>query len=333
MNANAALYDALTRMGLLAEGKHPPLTALEGGVSSDIVKLDLEIGPACVKRALPQLKVEADWRAPVQRNHYEVAWMRHAAEVVPDAVPALLGADEQASLFAMRYLEPSLYPVWKSELRDGVIEASTAAEVADRIGRIHGATAGRRDVARTFSTDDIFTAIRIEPYLLATADAHPDCRARLEHLAASLARSKHALVHGDLSPKNILVGPNGPVLLDAECAWYGDPAFDVAFCLNHLLLKCVWRPHWGCAYLESFHAFIETYRAGIGWEDGDALAARVAALLPALLLARIDGKSPVEYISDERDRERVRGIAKPLLQDPPPSPEAVAERWASEFAR
>ena len=80
------------------------------------------------------------------------------------------------------------------------------------------------------------------PYLLATARAHPDRAAALESLAETTARTKFTVVHGDVSPKNILIGPRGPVFIDAECAWFGDPAFDLAFCLNHLLLKCLWVP-------------------------------------------------------------------------------------------
>src|SRR5712691_7894425 len=107
--------------------------------------------------------------------------------------------------------------------------------------------------------------------------------------------NKRVLVHGDFSPKNILQGASGPVILDAECAWFGDPAFDVAFVLNHLLLKGAWRLQWRARYLDLFRALERAYNAHVDWEPTTALAARIAALLPGLMLARIDGKSPVEY--------------------------------------
>src|SRR3546814_8703169 len=118
------------------------------------------------------------------------------------------------------------------------------------------------------STDSIFHAIRLEPYLLATARAHPDRAAALESVAAETAATKRALVHGDVSPKNILVGPAGPVLLDAECAWYGDPAFDLAFCLNHLLLKCLWIPAAAPRFLVAFDALrsdVRPVRTDLFW--------------------------------------------------------------------
>ena len=127
------------------------------------------------------------------------------------------------------------------------------------------------------------------------------------------ARKRHAvaLVHGDVSPKNILVGPQGPVFLDAECAWWGDPAFDLAFCLNHLLLKCLWTPP--AARRASSHAFDAlATRYSQAWIGSRATNSkrRTAALLPGLLLARVDGKSPVEYITDDAQRDAVRRVAR-----------------------
>jgi len=170
-----------------------------------------------------------------------------------------------------------------------------------------------------FATDGIFHPIRIEPYLLRTAEAHPDRADRLRELANITATTKRVLVHGDISPKNILIGPDGPVFLDAECAWYGDPAFDIAFCLNHLLLKCIWKPAFTEAYLESYAVFADAYLPHVQWEPATDLEHRTAALLPGLMLGRIDGASPVEYITDEADKERVRRAARAALHDPPQS--------------
>jgi len=217
--------------------------------------------------------------------------------------------------------------VWKTELRDGIAETTTARAVGERVARLHAATAGRAEVAARFATDAIFHAIRLEPYLEATARRHPDLAERLAALVTRTAATKRALVHGDVSPKNILVGPGGPVLLDAECAWYGDPAFDLAFCLNHLLLKCSWRPAGAAAYLACFDALAAAYLSGAAWEPAAALEARAASLLPGLLLARVDGKSPVEYITTEAERERVRRVARPLIAEPPSTLAVVRDAW------
>jgi thiamine kinase-like enzyme len=116
-------------------------------------------------------------------------------------------------------------------------------------------------------------------------------------------------VHGDVSPKNILVADHGPIFLDAECAWYGDPAFDLAFCLNHLLLKCLWVPAARNAFLACFAALSGTYLENVSFEN---IESRTASLLPALLLARVDGKSPVEYLGDSQ-KALVRKVERELI--------------------
>lgn len=323
----APLLASLRRMKLVGAHQSVPLVPLEGGVSSDIYRAELPGGPVCVKRALPKLRVAADWQAPIGRNRYEVAWMRMAAQIVPHAVPAVVGEDPDGGAFAMSWLPPDRYPVWKTQLRDGTIDPGTAAAVGDVLGRIHAATADRADVHARFPTNAIFYAIRLEPYLAATGRVHPDLAERLDTLVAVTQANARVLVHGDFSPKNLVIGPDGPVILDAECAWYGDPAFDVAFVLNHLLLKGVWRPAWRAHYLASFLSIANAYFRHVAWEPIGVLEARVAALLPGLLLARVDGKSPAEYVTASADKERIRAFARGLLQAPVTDPRTIAQRW------
>ncbi len=329
--SNDLFLGALARMGLLTAGEQPAIEPLTGGVSSDIVRVTLASGVICIKRALPKLKVQADWQAPVERNRFEIEWMRTAGRIVPDAVPHILGEDAASGMFAMEYLEPGRHPVWKFQLRDGDICAGVAAAVGRNIAAIHGNTAGKIDIAQAFATDHIFFPIRLEPYLSATARKHPDCAERLDSLVRITGATKKALVHGDVSPKNILVGPKGPIFLDAECAWYGDPAFDLAFCLNHLLLKCVWRPQSHAAYLECFDALAAAYLGAVTWETRADIEARTSHLLPGLFLGRVDGKSPVEYITTEVDRDRVRRVARALLFDPVRSLEEIRAVWQQEI--
>jgi len=322
---------ALRNCGLLAPGEQASAAPLTGGVSSDIWRVELARGPVCVKRALAKLKVAADWRAPVARNAYEVAWMQVAGALVPQAVPKVLGHDPESGAFAMEYLDPSRYRLWKEELRRGRVEPAFARDVGERLARIHAGAAKDSSIPARFPTDAIFHAIRLEPYLEAAARAHADLAPQLQALVETTATSKRTLVHGDVSPKNILIGPQGPVFLDAECAWYGDPAFDLAFCLNHLLLKCLWVPAARDRLLAAFDALVERYAQGIDWEPAIALLARAGRLLPGLFLARIDGKSPVEYLTMPADKDRVRRVARRLLLEPVNDPRGVRVAWAAEL--
>lgn len=325
------LSEALVRLGLAPDSAAVPMRPLAGGVSSDIWRADLPGGPVCIKRALPKLRVEADWRVPVGRNAYEVRWIECVREIVPDAAPPLLAHDSEAGLFVMGYFDPADHPLWKNELMAGRIDRAVGRAVGARLVRIHAATAAQPDLAVRFDSNDIFHAIRLEPYLLATARAHPDRAAELTALADATAMTRLALIHGDVSPKNILAGPRGPVFLDAECACYGDPAFDLAFCLNHMLLKCLHRPALRADYLGVYDDLAGRYLRGVDWEDTALLERRAARLLPGLLLARVDGKSPVEYVTDAPSKDRVRRLARALLSRPPDRLAAVRARWAASF--
>lgn len=328
----AEFAQALRELGLAGPGaiRGTPLT---GGVSSDIWRIDTGQGPVCAKRALAKLRVAADWRAPIERNRYEARWMRVASEAHPGCAPRVLGQHPALGVLVMNYLPPVEYSLWKHRLHDGQADVATARDVGSVLGEIHSHSARRSELAAEFDTDRIFFDIRLEPYLLATARRHPDLAPRLEQLVDITRAHRVALVHGDVSPKNILIGAEGPVFLDAECAWWGDPAFDIAFCLNHLLLKCLWTPAATPAFLASFDALSGAYLRAVDWEPTAALEQRAAGLLPGLFLARIDGKSPVEYIGDEAQRRQVRRVAADLLTHPPTSLRSVRNRWADELGQ
>jgi aminoglycoside phosphotransferase (APT) family kinase protein len=326
-DSELAIAQSLRRMALVGADEPVRLTALTGGVSSDIYRVDLPGGALCVKRALARLKVAADWRAPPSRNRHEVAWLRFVAGIAPQAVPKVLAEDETGLAFAMPFLPAEHYPVWKTRLRDGLIDPAFAAQLGRVLATIHGASADRADLAAAFATDADFHAIRLEPYLVATAERHPDLAPRLTALLNTTAGTRRVLVHGDVSPKNILCGPQGPVMLDAECAWFGDPAFDLAFCLNHLLLKAVWRPAHRAGYHSCFDALCRAYLGAVHWESSETLESRTAALLPGLMLARIDGKSPVEYIRCESNRALVRRFASARILEPGRTLAAIAQDW------
>lgn len=328
------LADALVELRVVRGASEIVATRrLTGGVSSDIWRVDTLQRVVCVKRALPRLKVAAVWEAPVERNRYERLWYARANAICPGAAPDMLAHDDALNLFVMEYLPPERHPLWKAELAGGRVDTSFAAKVGATLGAIHSATAGRADIAAEFPTDILFERLRLEPYLRFTGARHPDLAARLNEIADALATNHFGLVHGDVSPKNILMGPTGPVFLDAECAWYGDVVFDPAFCLNHLLLKSVWRPDAHKALQASARHLWSAYSAALDWEAPAELERRCAILLGALLLARIDGKSPVEYIVDENDKRRVRDLARTFIARQVGRLDEIFAIWDREWGR
>ena len=325
------LVPFLERAGLMSIGSAPRLTALTGGVASDIWKVETSERTFVVKRARARLRVAQEWRVPVSRNASEVAWMRTVGRIVPAAVPRILADDPSVGAFAMEFLDPDDFPVWKAELAQGRVDVAFAANVGRTLAAIHAATAHSKSIAQTFANGAVFHSIRLEPYLEATARAHADLAPSLMALSRETLATTIALVHGDVSPKNILVGPSGPIFLDAECAWFGDPSFDLAFCLNHLLLKCVWVPSAADRFLASYDALRDAYVERAAWEPPAVFERRTARLLPALMLGRIDGKSPIEYITAETDKSRVRRFARALIASPVSTLADVRAAWTKNL--
>jgi 5-methylthioribose kinase len=305
---------------MLSKAGHKPnpvanVEPLDGGVSSDIVLITLESGEQyCAKRALSQLKVEQEWLVPVERNSFEVAWLRKVKMLLPENVPEVICADAQTGTVVLQYLPADQYENWKQQLMRGQTDAMIASSVGTALGTIHTATLHDPAVAVEFASDALFDGLRLDPYLRFTAEKHPDLAPRILAVLDQTATSKIALVHGDISPKNILINrtTQQPVFLDAECAWFGDPVFDAAFCLNHFLLKSIYLPDRQSEFMAMANAFQQRWLACFAADITYELQRRLVRLLPCLMLARIDGKSPVEYLNKQQ-QNLTRTIAKQMI--------------------
>jgi 5-methylthioribose kinase len=296
---------------------HEPIDVevLSGGVSSLVVRARGRTRCAVVKQALPRLKVRDEWLSRVERSSIEARCARVLAILVPGSVPETLASDEAHHALVMA-CAPEGSANWKVQLMSGVVNVDTAADAGRLLGRIHARTVGRPDLATAFDDRSFFDELRIDPYLRTLMLRHPDLAAPIGAIVEEQLATRVCLVHGDYSPKNLLVAPDGNlILLDHEVAHWGNPAFDVAFVLNHLCLKSI-----------KFHARADAYLAAARatWaaylDEAPAivhhLQAHTAHLLAGLMLARVDGKSPVEYLETETEQERVRSVARELIADP-----------------
>lgn len=305
----------LTELGIISSEKTVLAHTLAGGVASDIAMVQFDNQKLCVKFALPKLKVEADWFAPVHRNNAEYAWLEVLAKVAPANAVKLFGKSQRLHGFAMEFLEGDDTYLWKTALLTETSRGGEASLVGELVGRIHAASTSRAFDTKPFQNKDDFKAIRIEPYLLHTALAHNNIAHTLHKIATQLYESSRVLCHGDVSPKNTFLRSSGPVILDAECATMGDASFDPAFCINHLILKAVHLPDSKKQYLINANQLWQAYYPFVTWEPVADLEIRICQLLPALMLARIDGKSPVEYLT-ESEQDVVRSIALQMIKSP-----------------
>ena len=222
-------HKLMVELGLIEAKDTIKATALTGGVASDIAHVQAANHDYCVKFALPKLRVEADWYAPVERNLAEYRWLETYASIDPEGAIPLFGHSPSLNGFVMGYLSgPNTY-LFKSALFEGKGSKQDAYNIGRNLGRIHQISAKNQFDTLPFNNRDDFYALRIEPYLIHTAKLHDAVADRLTKMADLLYQSKQVLVHGDVSPKNILIHDGRPYLLDAECATMGDASFDVSF--------------------------------------------------------------------------------------------------------
>ncbi|MDA8290095.1 MAG: phosphotransferase [Actinomycetota bacterium] len=291
---------------------------LGGGVSSSVTLVETASGRLVVKQPLEHLRVAADWRASRTRALAEAAALEVAASAVPGTTPALVDVDEHALALTMT-AAPSRWRPWKERLLAGSADAGIASRLGEVIARLHaaGAPALAADRAGGLAR---FVELRIDPYHDAVARAHPELAGPLLDAAHELTHGPDpCLVHGDFSPKNVLVGHDGLWVLDFEVAHLGNAIFDVAFMLSHLVLKSVHRPDRAPSYRDAARSFLDAYTSFRPRE----LAQRDLALhTGCLVLARVDGKSPVEYLSPP-ERDAARRVGRGLLL----APRAVLDQW------
>jgi aminoglycoside phosphotransferase (APT) family kinase protein len=302
---------------------------MDGGVSSEIYLVEDGTRKFVVKRALAKLKVKDDWFADVGRNRSERDYVECVGRMLPGAVPQLLFSSAEDGYFGMEYLGEDFLN-WKHVLLDGVFSADHAALAGRILGEIHRRTAGDEGLRKQFDTTQIFHQIRMEPYLLTTGERHPELRALFDAEARRIEATREALVHGDFSPKNILIRGDRMVLLDCEVAWYGDPVFDVAFFLNHLFLKSLHHAPRRCGGDEMVDAFWRAYAKERSADEAVAIEKRLVPLLLMLLLARVDGKSPVEYLAAPKQK-LIRAFVAEHLPSPPGSLRALREIWFQQI--
>jgi aminoglycoside phosphotransferase (APT) family kinase protein len=266
--------------------------------------------------------------------------MERVGRMMPGAVPELYFSSAEDGYFGMEYLGEDFLN-WKSMLLAGEFSAGHAGLAGRILGEIHRRTAGDEGLRRQFDTTENFHQLRVEPYLLTTGARHPALRSLFDAEALRIESTQEALVHGDFSPKNILIRGDRMVLLDCEVAWYGDPVFDVAFFLNHIFLKSLHHAPRRCGGDEMHggdemvDAFWGAYARERSTDEALAIEKRLVPLLLMLMLARVDGKSPVEYLAAPK-QTFIRAFVSKHLPSPPGSLGALREIWfkqilASEF--
>jgi hypothetical protein len=283
-----------------------------GGVSCDVAFVSDGKRSLLLKQALPALKVAERWECDPARMIVEHRALEVYARLVPGAVPAPVFYDSHNYIMC-REAAPEECPMWKTQLLEGLLDFRVAKKAIEALLEVHNRTAGDAGVAEMFKDRQVFYDLRISPYIEFTCVKYPSHKEAAKALIHRLMNERRCLVHGDYSPKNILVSGTQIYILDMEVAHYGHPAFDLAFFTNHFLLKAVKNKAWGGAYLSMLRFMTDIYLKGLSALDSEEMEAASVAALGFLFLARVDGKSPVEYITEEADRELIRRLAGKII--------------------
>ena len=319
-----ALVAYLTDAGRIEPGEPVEARTLAGGVSNRTVLLRHPSGEAWVlKQALPKLRVEVDWFSDPRRNEREATGMRFLEQLAPaGTVPRLIFEDRRQHLLAMEAV-PEPHQNWKTRLLAGHLEMPRIAQFAALLATVHARASQRGDeLAREFDDRQYFESLRVEPYYKFTATQVPRAGPFLRQLIADSRATRVSLVHGDYSPKNILLQGDSMVLVDHEVIHWGDPGFDLGFSLTHLLSKS----HLLAAHRAAFAGAARTYwelychdlrqvsTDSLDWAD--QLERRVVRHTLGCLLARVAGRSPLEYL-DQQHRQRQQAAVVQLMTQLP----------------
>jgi len=309
------------------DGASLRVTPLGGGVSNTVLLVEGEETRLVLKQSLAKLRVEMDWFSERERIFRECAALREIGPFLEaGSVPEVIFEDRENCLFAMSAAPPGAQS-WKSILMGGAARECTAVAIGRMLASMIGLSRSNRRLEAAFGDQTVFGQLRLDPYYATTASRHPDLSAHFSRLIEHCNEERFSLVHGDWSPKNFLVNGDSVMAIDFEVIHYGDPSFDVAFFVNHLLLKSFHLPRWADCFARLAQRFWSTIAEALPGEAG-WLEEGAVRHLGGLLLARIDGKSPAEYIREEEVKRQVRAFARELILDPPGTLAGVFERRA-----
>jgi 5-methylthioribose kinase len=292
---------------------------LLGGVSNRTVRVGWPDGHGWVlKQALAKLRVDVDWFSDPERIGVEAKATRWLNVLAPkDTTPLFVFEDMANHLMAMEAI-PEESESWKSVLLSGRIVPNHFEQFGQLLGTIHrrSSEAGS-EVSRVFGDTTYFKSLRLDPYYLYAAEKAPIAGGFLNALVEETMHHRNSLVHGDFSPKNTLIYHDKLILLDYEVVHFGDPGFDVGFALTHFLSKANHLQTERRCIGAAAALFWNVYRREVDpLEWSHTLEPRAIRHTLACLLARVIGKSPLEYLI-ELEATRQLEIVLQLIAKPP----------------
>ncbi len=317
----------LRQRRLIASDEVPEIRTLTGGVSNRTVLVSRERGADLViKQALEKLRVKTDWFSSPMRIHREAEGMRVLLKLAPEGtIVPIVFEDEAHHLLGMEAV-PQPHTNWKEDLLAGEVNLDLIRQFGRCLGRIHSRfDTGSYPDSGMLRDVHFFESLRLEPYYAYTAGQLAQAASFLTNLIQETSTRQITLVHGDYSPKNVLMRAGQMVLLDHEVIHIGDPAFDVGFAMTHLLSKAHHVQVHRTAFTAAAHEFWTTYEQEVLDKGWDGLETRAVRHTLACLLARVAGRSPLEYLDASAREKQQEAVLKLMKTTPPDMPALITE--------
>tara|TARA_B100000614_G_scaffold81319_2_gene72882 strand:- start:617 stop:1588 length:972 start_codon:yes stop_codon:yes gene_type:complete len=279
---------------------------LTGGVSSEVYHVKTIKNNYCIKRSLKRLLVKKKWIANTNRIKFEYLWLKHCQNILKRNIPNTYEFNNKKKYIVMEYLKTSQYKTLKQLYFNKIININTIRSISKHLYKIHSNSSNYK-TKKTFEGNyKNFYDLRLDPYFNEVGRVYPKYKGYIKKINENYIKHSNTLVHGDFSPKNILVGKNKIIYLDAECCNFGDPVFDLVFFTNHLLIKSIFFKDKSQEFIKLYISFYKEYLSNLSTKNFNSYIDRIIKMTPIMLLSRVDGKSPVEYINKVKIKNIIR---------------------------
>ncbi len=306
------LSNYLFKHNLINEEERLSCKVLTGGVSAKTIYVE-KSRPVVIKQALQRLKTKSDWFSDPARILIENLGLNWLYKNLPQgSIPQPIFCDEENHLLIMEAISPPAENL-KELLLAGVIEKEYIKSFGELLGTIHLKSLDDPDAAKMFNNREYFINLRIEPYYQHTSQKLTQYQTFYADLIKSTLDSQLTIVHGDFSPKNVLIKDGRLILLDHEVMHFGDPAFDVGFSLTHFLSKAnhLNDETFVDAALLSWNSYRNIFNFG-----ADNFEQRCVKHLLGCMLARVHGKSPLEYLAADEQKWQYETVSSLINEMP-----------------
>ena len=305
----------LQARGVISGTEKATVEILTGGVSNVVLAVQTPSKDLVLKQALAELKVATKWEADQRRAIVEAHAIETFHALSPQQVPALVDYDPDLFTLVLERV-PHSATVWKSDLLEGTIYPEIGAKLGHTLATWHNFGRSSEESRKKFSEDLLFEQLRITPFYGTVAGKNPQLSQRIMSLVNELKSEKTTLVHGDFSPKNIMISEAQDVyILDFEVTHTGNPVFDLAFLTAHLLCKFhrAQDSHNRGLLRQTAQDFLKAYDAESEITHAPSLAWHTALIA----LARVEGTSLVNYL-DESAQIGLTKLCKGALSETAP---------------